>query len=62
MRISGIIWLEDILDKLERKLAVKQNEVKQVFANSPYFRFVEKVIVEAKMFTLRWGKRRQVGI
>jgi uncharacterized DUF497 family protein len=42
MRISGIIWLEDILDKLERKHAVKQEEVREVFASSPSFRFVEK--------------------
>jgi uncharacterized protein len=42
MRIEGIIWLEDILDKLERKHAVKQEEVRQVFASSPRFRFVEK--------------------
>jgi uncharacterized DUF497 family protein len=42
MRISSIIWLEDIVDKLERKHAVKQEEVKQIFANSPHFRFVEK--------------------
>jgi uncharacterized DUF497 family protein len=42
MRISGIIWLEDILDKLERKHAVKHEEVRQIFASSPRFRFVEK--------------------
>lgn len=42
MKISGIIWLEDIVDKLERKHALRQEEVKQIFANSPYFRFVEK--------------------
>jgi uncharacterized protein len=42
MRISGIIWLEDILDKLERKHAIKQEEVRQVFASSSRFRFVEK--------------------
>ena len=42
MRINGIIWLEDIVDKLERKHYVKKEEVKQIFANSPYFRFVEK--------------------
>ena len=42
MRISGIIWLEDILDKLERKHAVKQEDVRQVFASLPRFRFVEK--------------------
>ena len=42
MRISGIIWLEDVVEKLEQKHSVKQEEVKQIFANSPYFRFVEK--------------------
>jgi uncharacterized protein len=42
MKISSLIWLEDILDKLERKHAVKQEEVKQVLASSPHFRFVEK--------------------
>jgi uncharacterized DUF497 family protein len=42
MRINGIIWLEDILEKLERKHAVKQEEVRQLFARSPRFRFVER--------------------
>src|SRR5205085_6743877 len=42
MKINGIIWLEDIVEKLERKHAVGQEEVRQVFANSPRFRFVEK--------------------
>jgi hypothetical protein len=31
MGINGIIWLEDILEKLERKHAVKQDEVRQLF-------------------------------
>ena len=42
MRINGIIWLEDILEKLERKHAVKQEEVRQLFARSPRFRFIER--------------------
>jgi uncharacterized DUF497 family protein len=42
MRIRGIIWLENIVDKLERKHAVKQEEVKQILDNSPYFRLIEK--------------------
>jgi uncharacterized DUF497 family protein len=42
MKITGIIWLEDVVDKLERKHAVKQEEVKQVFGDSPRFRFIEK--------------------
>lgn len=42
MRISGIIWLEEIIEKLDQKHAVKQVEVTQALANSPRFRFVEE--------------------
>lgn len=42
MRIAGIIWLEEIIEKLQQKHAVKQEEVRQVLANSPRFRFLEK--------------------
>ena len=42
MRISGLIWLEDIVQKLIWKHSVTQKEVSEVFANSPRFRYVEK--------------------
>jgi uncharacterized DUF497 family protein len=42
MKIKGIVWLEQVIEKLERKHGVSQNEVREVFANSPHFRFVEK--------------------
>lgn len=42
MRITGIIWLEEIIEKLERRHAVKQEEVRQALAKSTRFRFVEK--------------------
>lgn len=42
MEISGFIWLQDIVEKLEQKHGVRQEEVRQVFANGPRFRFVEK--------------------
>lgn len=41
MKISGLIWLEDIVQKLLWKHTVTQSEVSSVFANSPRFRFVE---------------------
>ncbi len=41
MNIDGFIWLEDIIEKLWRKHHVQENEVEQLFHNSPYFRFVE---------------------
>ena len=37
-----IIWLEDIVEKLEKKHSVRQNEVIEVLENKPKFRFVEK--------------------
>jgi len=42
LKITGFIWLEDIVQKLLRKHAVAQNEVTEVFANSPRFHFIEK--------------------
>ena len=56
MRITGIIWLEEIIEKVEQKHAVKQVEVKQALANSPRFRFVEKVTGEARMFIPHWHR------
>lgn len=42
MKITGIIWLEEIVEKLARKHAVEQAEVREVLSNSPRFRFIEK--------------------
>lgn len=42
MRINGIIWLSDVIDKLAFKHRVEQGEVEEVFENRPKFRFLEK--------------------
>jgi uncharacterized protein len=42
LKITGFIWLRDIVQKLLRKHAVAQEEVVEVFGNRPRFRFVEK--------------------
>ena len=42
MKIIGIIWLEEIVDKLGYKHNVEQHEVVEVLNNSAYFRLVEK--------------------
>jgi uncharacterized DUF497 family protein len=42
LKIAGLIWLEDIVQKLLRKHAVTQQEVAEILVNSPRFRFVEK--------------------
>lgn len=42
MKISGIIWLPEIIDKIDRKHHVEQDEVREVLKGSSHFRFVEK--------------------
>ena len=42
MKITGFLWLENIVEKLQKKHDVFCNEVEEVFANKPRFRFVEK--------------------
>ena len=42
MRISGIIWLEDVVEKLHEKHDVRQEEVRETLAHRPSFRRVEK--------------------
>ncbi len=42
MRIEGIIWFDEIIEKLEWKHSVQPCEVTEVFVNTHEFRFVEK--------------------
>jgi len=42
LKIKGLIWLDDIIEKLIRKHNVQQSEVREVLSNKPSFRFVEK--------------------
>jgi hypothetical protein len=39
MKITGVIWLRNIVDKLSWKHNVRTDEVEEVFALSPYFRY-----------------------
>jgi len=42
LRVTGFTWLDDIVQKLQQKHGVLQNEVKEVFASHPKFRLAEK--------------------
>lgn len=42
MRIEGIIWLRDVVDKLISKHHVEASEVEEVFDSKLKIRFVEK--------------------
>jgi uncharacterized DUF497 family protein len=42
MKIEGVIWLRDIVDKLTRKHHVETYEVEEVLENNPKIRFMEE--------------------
>ena len=42
MKIRGIIWLDQIVDKLISKHSVETDEVEEVLSAKPKFRFVTK--------------------
>ena len=42
MNINKIIWLDEIIEKLETKHNVRQEEITGLFNNKTNFRFVEK--------------------
>ncbi len=42
MKIDGVIWLRDIVDKLAWKHGVDTFEVKEMLENGPKIRFVQK--------------------
>jgi uncharacterized DUF497 family protein len=42
VKIHGVIWLEEIVEKLEQKHSVFQIEVIELLSLSPQYRFVEK--------------------
>jgi uncharacterized protein len=42
LKLSGIIWLEETVDKIAVKHHVTQEEVREILSSSSHFRFVEK--------------------
>ncbi len=42
MKLSGIIWLEEIVEKIERKHRVTLDDVREILTGPSHFRFVER--------------------
>ncbi|MGD9146186.1 MAG: BrnT family toxin [Anaerolineae bacterium] len=42
MKITGFTWLDDIVEKIAVRHHVEQDEVRELFANRPQFRRVER--------------------
>jgi hypothetical protein len=48
MRVSGVIWLRDVVDKISWKHHVTTDEVEEVLNRSPIYRFIEMGDVEGE--------------
>ena len=56
MKIEGIIWLRDVVDKLALKHHVGTHEVEEAFSDKTKFRFVEKGEREGEDVYLALGR------
>jgi hypothetical protein len=56
MKITGIIWLQKIVEKLAKKHHITQDEVEQVLANNPQFRFLEQGRIEGENVYSVYGR------
>ena len=56
MTITGIIWLQKIVDKLLKKHNVVKNEIEQIFSNKPQYRFLESGKIEGQNVYSAYGQ------
>lgn len=56
MKITGILWLQTIVDKLDRKHHLTQGEVEEVFSNGPQYRFIEYGKIEDEDVYAAYGQ------
>ncbi len=58
MKVTGIIWLRNVVDKLAWKHHVTTDEVEQVFNRSPRYRFIETGDVEGEDLYTAFGQAK----
>jgi len=56
MRINGVIWLRNVIDKLLWKHNVTTDEVETIFNRSPRYRFLERGDVEGEDLYAAMGR------
>jgi len=56
MKIRGIIWLRNVVDKLAWKHSVTTEEVESVFNRMPHYRFIENGDVEGENLYAALGR------
>jgi hypothetical protein len=62
MKVAGIIWLRDVVDKLAWKHGVVPDEVEEVFTHAPRYRFIERGDVEGEDLYTAWGELKRAVI
>ena len=56
MKVTAIIWIQKIVDKLEKKHHITKDEVEQVFVNNPQYRFPEQGRIECEHVYSAYGR------
>lgn len=62
MKISGFIWFDEIIEKIETKHYTTLSEVEEIFAGKPKFKKMKKENFAAKTFTECLDKPLPVAI
>ena len=56
MRVTGVIWLRDVVDKLLWKHQVTTDEVEAIFASKPRYRLIEAGDIEGEDLYVAFGQ------
>lgn len=56
MKLTGIVWLREVVDKLAWKHNVTTDEVEELLNGRPRFRFIEKGNVESEHLYVAMGQ------
>ena len=57
LKISGIIWLREMVEKISRKHRVEQEEIREILSGSRHFDLLKKDTERARMSTRRWARQ-----
>jgi uncharacterized protein len=58
MKLTGIVWLREVVDKLAGKHNVTTDEVEELLNGRPRFRFIEKGNVQGEDLYAAMGQTR----
>jgi uncharacterized DUF497 family protein len=58
VKLTGIVWLRNVVDKLLWKHSVTTDEVEEVFNRLPGYRFIERGDVEGENLYTAMGQTR----